>query len=119
MRCRSGAKDLLNGGTPMPREVVTMGIDASREPADNDAAGRHSADGFVGRESDTRAAPERRNRCRPQKSGWRRGVKRAGLRTTPMPPGAVKLKARAADKVISAGQGAFPGRRRPAPGGTF
>ena len=29
------------------------------------------------------------------------------------------VKARAADKVISAGQGAFPGRRRPAPGGTF
>jgi hypothetical protein len=50
---------LLNGRTPMPREVLTMGIDASREPADNDAAGRRSGDGFVGRESDTRAAPER------------------------------------------------------------
>ena len=36
-----------------------MGIDASRESADNDAAGRHSADGFVGRESDGRAMPER------------------------------------------------------------
>src|ERR1700722_15089651 len=59
MRCQSGAKDLLNGRTPMPREVLTMGIDASREPADNDAAGRHSADGIVGRESDTRAEPER------------------------------------------------------------
>ena len=43
----------------MPREVLTMGIDASREPADNDAAGRHSADGIVGRESGTRAEPER------------------------------------------------------------
>jgi uncharacterized coiled-coil protein SlyX len=43
----------------MPREVVTMGIDASREPADNDAAGRRSADGFVGRESETRAVPGR------------------------------------------------------------
>jgi hypothetical protein len=43
----------------MPREVLTMGIDTSREPADNDAAGRRSADGFVGRESDTRGAPER------------------------------------------------------------
>jgi uncharacterized coiled-coil protein SlyX len=49
---------LLNGRMPMPREVLTMGIDASREPADNDAVG-HSADGFVGRESDTRASPER------------------------------------------------------------
>ncbi len=44
----------------MPREVLTMGIDASREPADNDAAGRRSAEGFVGRESDTReSAPVR------------------------------------------------------------
>jgi uncharacterized coiled-coil protein SlyX len=43
----------------MPREVLTMGIDASRGPADNDAAGRHSADGIAGRESDTRAEPER------------------------------------------------------------
>jgi uncharacterized coiled-coil protein SlyX len=43
----------------MPREVLTMGIDASRERADNDAAGRHSGDGFAGRESDTRAEPER------------------------------------------------------------
>jgi hypothetical protein len=43
----------------MPREVLTMGIDASRGPADDDAAGRRSADGIVGRESDTRAAPER------------------------------------------------------------
>ena len=43
----------------MPREVLTMGVDASREPADDDAAGRRSADGFVGRESGARAAPER------------------------------------------------------------
>jgi hypothetical protein len=50
---------LPNGRTPVPREVLTMGIDASREPADNDAAGRHSADGFVGRESGSRAAPGR------------------------------------------------------------
>src|ERR1700722_3875222 len=59
MRCQSGAKDLLNGRMPMPREVLTMGSDASREPADNDAAGRHSADGIAGRESGTRAEPER------------------------------------------------------------
>ena len=80
----------------MPREVLTMGIDASREPADNDAAGRHSADGFVGRESDTRAEPERAEPLRTAKSGWRRSVKRTGLWTTPMPPGAVTLKAPAA-----------------------
>jgi uncharacterized coiled-coil protein SlyX len=43
----------------MPCEVLTMGIDASREPPDNDAAGRRSADGFVGRESGARAEPER------------------------------------------------------------
>ena len=43
----------------MSRGVLTMGIDASREPADNDAAGRRSEDGFVGRESDTRASAER------------------------------------------------------------
>jgi uncharacterized coiled-coil protein SlyX len=43
----------------MPREVLTMGVDASREPADDDAAGRRSADGFVGRGSGARAAPER------------------------------------------------------------
>ena len=50
---------MLNGRKPIPREVLTMGIDASREPADNDAAVRRSADGFVGRESDRRAMPER------------------------------------------------------------
>ena len=43
----------------MSRGVLTMGIDASRESADNDAAGRRSEDGFVGRESDTRASAER------------------------------------------------------------
>jgi uncharacterized coiled-coil protein SlyX len=43
----------------MPRGVLTMGIDASREPADDDAAGRRSVDGLVGRESGARAEPER------------------------------------------------------------
>jgi uncharacterized coiled-coil protein SlyX len=43
----------------MPRGVLNMGIEASREPVERDAAGRRSADGIVGRESETRAEPER------------------------------------------------------------
>jgi uncharacterized coiled-coil protein SlyX len=59
MCCRSGVKDLVNGRVSVPREVLTVSVDGSREPADNDEAGRRSADGFIGQESDRRAAPER------------------------------------------------------------
>ena len=76
----------------MPREVLTMGVDASREPATTtrpDGVRRtDSSGGNPGRER----CPNGRNRCEPPKSGWRRSVKRTGQWTTSMPRGAVKPK---------------------------
>jgi uncharacterized coiled-coil protein SlyX len=80
----------------MPREVLTMGIDASRELADNGAAGRHLADGIVGRESDTRAEPGR-----------------AGpLRTAEEPMEAQRQAHRAADDAYAARGSEAEGTRR-------